>query len=179
MPPSPPRIDEFAVKLIFMTVTQSRLARSAPALLLGLTLLLAGCGSSSLSREEEDARSSAFLAAASAKQGAITTPTGLVYRELEAGTGPMPTASNKVRVHYRGTLVDGTEFDSSLDGEPLEFPLDGVIPCWTEGVQMMRTGGKAELVCPAEIAYGDRGAGSDIPPGAALVFEVQLLDIVQ
>ncbi len=162
-----------------MYAPQSWLARYAHPTLLGLALLLAGCGSSNPSYEDELARSQAFLSAAAAKQGAITTPTGLVYRELEQGTGPKPTAANTVRVHYRGTLVDGTEFDSSLDGDPLEFPLGRVIPCWTEGVQMMRTGGKAELVCPAAIAYGDRGAGDDIPPGAALIFEVQLLDIVQ
>ena len=155
-------------------------ARNLPALWFGLALLLSGCGSSGLSHEEEVARSKAFLAEAMTRPGAVTTPTGLVFRELEPGTGPRPTASNRVRVDYEGTLVDGTVFDSSYErGKPEEFPLDGVIPCWTEGVQMMRTGEKAELVCPAEIAYGERGAGSDIPPGAALIFKVELLDIVQ
>lgn len=141
-------------------------------------VFLSGC-SGSLSYEEELARSEAYLAEAAARGGALTTPSGLVYRELEPGSGPMPMASNTVSAHYRGTLVDGTEFDSSLGGDPLEIPLTRVIPCWTEGLQLMRVGGKSELVCPAAIAYGEQGAPPDIPGGAALIFEVELLEIVQ
>ena len=100
-----------------------------------------------------------------------------MYRELTAGTGPSPKATDKVRVNYRGTLTNGTEFDSSYKrNAPAEFPLNGVIPCWTEGVQRMKVGGKSKLVCPSDIAYGDQGRPS-IPPGATLVFEIELLGI--
>jgi len=101
-----------------------------------------------------------------------------VYRSLKDGTGAAPAASDRVKVHYRGTFPDGREFDSSFKrGEPIEFPLSGVIPCWTEGVQRMKVGGKAKLTCPAAIAYGERGAGGVIPPNATLVFEVELLGV--
>ena len=110
---------------------------------------------------------------------AVTTATGLVYQSLREGTGPSPKASDTVRVHYRGTFPEsGKEFDSSLArGEPIEFPLKGVIPCWTEGVQKMKVGGRAKLTCPPAIAYGARGAGGVIPPNATLNFEVELLGI--
>jgi FKBP-type peptidyl-prolyl cis-trans isomerase FkpA len=101
----------------------------------------------------------------------------MVYRELVAGTGAQPKAEDTVSVHYRGTLVDGTEFDTSYDGEPATFPLGRVVRCWTEGLQRMRAGGKSKLVCPSALAYGDRGRPG-IPPGATLVFEVELLEIV-
>ena len=119
------------------------------------------------------------VAAASAKEtGAVVTPSGLVYLALKEGTGASPAAKDKVKVHYRGTFPDGKEFDSSYKrGEPIEFPLSGVIPCWTEGVQRMKVGGKAKLTCPASIAYGARGAGGVIPPNATLLFEVELLGI--
>ena len=119
------------------------------------------------------------LAAVAAKEpGAQVTPSGLVFRSLKQGSGASPQASDKVRVHYRGTFADGKEFDSSYArGQPAEFPLDRVIKCWTEGVQRMQIGGKAKLTCPPAIAYGDRGAGSVIPPGATLQFEVELLGI--
>ena len=119
------------------------------------------------------------VAAASAKEaGAVVTPSGLVYRALKDGTGASPSATDKVKVHYRGTFPDGKEFDSSYKrGEPLEFALNGVIPCWTEGVQRMKVGGKAKLTCPSAIAYGARGAGGVIPPNATLLFEVELLGI--
>jgi FKBP-type peptidyl-prolyl cis-trans isomerase FkpA len=119
------------------------------------------------------------LSAASAKEaGAVVTASGLVYRSLKDGAGTSPGASDKVKVHYRGTFADGKEFDSSYKrGEPIEFPLNGVIPCWTEGVQRMKVGGKAKLTCPAAIAYGSRGAGSVIPPNTTLLFEVELLGI--
>jgi FKBP-type peptidyl-prolyl cis-trans isomerase FkpA len=127
---------------------------------------------------EEAKASEAFLAAAAAESGAEKLASGLIFREVSAGTGASPKASDIVQVHYHGTLRDGVVFDSSVDrGTPAEFRLDGVIPCWTEGVQKMKVGGKARLVCPASIAYGDRGAPPKIKPGAALVFDVELIGI--
>jgi FKBP-type peptidyl-prolyl cis-trans isomerase FkpA len=126
----------------------------------------------------EKAASVAYLAKAAAETGVVRTGSGLIYRDVSAGTGPSPSASDTVKVHYRGTLINGTEFDSSFRrNEPAEFPLAGVIPCWTEGVQKMKVGGKARLVCPSDLAYGDAGRPS-IPGGATLVFEVELLEIV-
>ena len=120
----------------------------------------------------------AVTAAAAKEAGAVVTPSGLVYRALKDGTGASPSANDKVKVHYRGTFPDGKEFDSSYKrGQPIEFPLNGVIPCWTEGVQRMKVGGKAKLTCPSAIAYGARGAGGVIPPNATLLFEVELLGI--
>jgi len=120
-----------------------------------------------------------FLAAEAGKKGAKTTESGLIYTELRAGKGEHPSTTDKVRVHYHGTLRDGTVFDSSVDrGKPSEFPLNRVIACWTEGVAMMKEGGKARLVCPAEIAYGNRATGR-IPAGAALAFEVELIEILK
>jgi FKBP-type peptidyl-prolyl cis-trans isomerase FkpA len=118
-------------------------------------------------------------AAKAAKEpGAVVTGSGMVYRSLKDGNGPSPQASDTVRVHYRGTLPEGKEFDSSYArGTPAEFPLNRVIKCWTEGVQRMKVGGKAKLTCPPAIAYGDRGAGGVIPPNATLHFEVELLGI--
>ena len=118
-------------------------------------------------------------AAASAKEeGAVVTSTGLVYRSLKDGDGASPTAADTVKVHYRGTLPDGKEFDSSYKrNAPAQFPLGGVIKCWTEGVQKMKVGGKAKLTCPGPIAYGERGAAGVIPPNATLVFEVELLGV--
>ncbi len=142
--------------------TSSRIA----ALLLTLTALSA------------TAAQDAVTAAAAKEAGAVATPSGLVYRSLKDGTGASPGATDKVKVHYRGTLPDGKEFDSSYKrNEAIEFPLNGVIPCWTEGVQRMKVGGKAKLTCPAAIAYGSRGAGGVIPPNATLLFEVELLAI--
>ena len=110
--------------------------------------------------------------------GATRTASGLVYRELTPGTGASPKPTDVVKVHYRGTLVDGTEFDSSYKrNEPAQFPLNRVIPCWTEGVQKMKVGGKSQLVCPSSIAYGDAGSPPVIPGGATLVFEIELLGI--
>ena len=120
----------------------------------------------------------AVAAAAAKEAGAVVTASGLVYRSLKDGTGASPTASDKVKVHYRGTFPDGKEFDSSYKrNEAIEFPLSGVIKCWTEGVQRMKVGGKAKLTCPASIAYGERGAGGVIPPNATLLFEVELLGV--
>jgi len=121
--------------------------------------------------------STAYLEKAAAQPGAVRTPSGLIYREIVAGTGPSPQATDRVRVNYRGTLINGAEFDSSYKrNAPAEFALNEVIPCWTEGVQRMKVGGKAELVCPSDLAYGDQGRPG-IPGGAALVFEIELLDI--
>lgn len=116
--------------------------------------------------------------AALAQTGPVTTASGLVYESLKDGSGPSPKASDTVKVHYRGTLQDGKEFDSSYQrGQPTEFPLNRVIPCWTEGVQRMKPGGKARLTCPPAIAYGARGAGGVIPPNATLTFEIELLSV--
>ena len=120
-----------------------------------------------------------FAVGAAQAAAPVTTASGLVYESLKDGTGASPKASDTVRVHYRGTFPDsGKEFDSSIArGQPIEFPLNGVIPCWTEGVQKMKIGGKAKLTCPPAIAYGARGAGGVIPPNATLNFEVELLGI--
>jgi len=121
----------------------------------------------------------AYLDAMAAEEGAITTDSGLVYRELLAGEGRSPSLASVVRAHYHGTLSNGTVFDSSVQrGEPLVIPLNRVIKCWQEGIPMMKVGGKAKLTCPADIAYGSRAAGS-IPPNSTLTFEVELLDIVR
>ena len=115
---------------------------------------------------------------AAAEKGATKTASGLVITTIKAGTGPSPKETDTVKVHYKGTLTNGTVFDSSTPTEPVSFPLNGVIKCWTEGVQLMKVGGKSKLVCPSEIAYGERGAaGGKIPPGAVLIFEVELLEI--
>ena len=132
----------------------------------------------SASNAQNAAAGNPVTAAAAKEEGALVTASGLVYRSLKDGTGASPTASDKVRVHYRGTLPDGKEFDSSYKrNEAIEFPLSGVIKCWTEGVQRMKVGGKAKLTCPPAIAYGERGAGGVIPPNATLLFEVELLAI--
>lgn len=128
--------------------------------------------------EKEKASSKAYLDKSAAEPGAIKTASGLIYRDLKPGTGASPKATDTVKVHYRGTLVNGTEFDSSYKrNEPGQFALNGVIPCWTEGVQKMKVGGKARLICPSAIAYGDAGRPG-IPGGAALTFEIELLEIV-
>lgn len=116
--------------------------------------------------------------AAAQEPNAVVTATGLVFRSLREGTGASPQATDRVKVHYRGTLPDGKEFDSSYQrNEAIEFRLNGVIKCWTEGVQRMKVGSKAKLTCPPAIAYGERGAGGVIPPNATLIFEVELLGI--
>jgi len=130
--------------------------------------------------EGEKKAGAAFLAKAAAEPGATKTASGLVVKTIKPGSGEAPKATDKVKVHYHGTLTDGTVFDSSVQrGEPATFPLRQVIPCWTEGLQLMKVGGKSRLVCPANLAYGDRGAPPQIKPGATLVFEVELLDIVK
>ena len=120
----------------------------------------------------------AALTKAAAEAGAVTTPSGMVYKSMKDGSGASPAATDTVQVHYRGSFPGGKEFDSSYKrGEPARFPLNGVIKCWTEGVQKMKVGGKAKLTCPAALAYGERGAGADIPPNSTLQFEVELLGI--
>jgi FKBP-type peptidyl-prolyl cis-trans isomerase FkpA len=121
---------------------------------------------------------SLVAAAAMAQPAPVTTKSGMVYQSLTEGTGAPPLATDTVKVHYRGTFADGREFDSSYKrGQPTEFPLNRVIACWTEGVQMMKPGGKARLTCPPAIAYGERGAGGVIPPNATLQFEVELISV--
>ncbi len=120
----------------------------------------------------------AFLEANKGKAGVVALPSGLQYKVIKEGTGKRPTADSTVRVHYRGTLLDGTEFDSSIKrGQPAEFPVTGVIKGWTDALQLMQEGAKWELYIPASLAYGDQGAGGLIKPGATLVFEVELLEV--
>jgi FKBP-type peptidyl-prolyl cis-trans isomerase FkpA len=122
----------------------------------------------------------ATLAKAAQEPGAVKTTSGMVYQSLKEGTGASPLESDTVRVHYRGTLVDGKEFDSSYKrGKPLDLKLSGVIKCWTEGVQKMKVGGKAKLVCPPALAYAESGAGEAIPPQSTLLFDIELLEIVK
>lgn len=158
--------------LLTMTLPLPRIARSL-ALAVG-TLLLAPPGWAQAPAVDP-------LARAAAAKGAVLSETGLVYLSLTEGKGASPAATDTVRVHYRGTLTDGKEFDSSYTrGQPISFPLNRVIKCWTEGVQKMKVGGKARLTCPAAIAYGERGTpGGPIPPNAVLQFEVELLGIVK
>ena len=121
-----------------------------------------------------------YLDKVAAEKGATKTSSGMVITTLKAGTGAAPKATDRVKVHYHGMLTDGTVFDSSVQrGEPITLPLNGVIRCWTEGVSMMKVGGKSRLVCPSDIAYGDQGRPPVIKPGATLVFEVELLEIAK
>ncbi len=149
-----------------MTMTKHFLAPSLTS------LTLAACFATSAFAQNT------VITASSQEPGAQLTASGMVYRSLKDGTGASPKASDKVKVHYRGTLPNGKEFDSSYKrNEAIEFPLNRVIPCWTEGVQRMKVGGQAKLTCPPATAYGERGAGGVIPPNATLLFEVELLAI--
>ncbi|ULA62795.1 MAG: FKBP-type peptidyl-prolyl cis-trans isomerase FkpA [Nitrospira sp.] len=128
--------------------------------------------------DAEKKAGAAYLAKAAAEKGSIKTESGIVITPMKPGTGATPKPTDTVKVHYHGTLLDGTVFDSSVKrGEPATFPLSQVIKCWTEGVQQIKVGGKSRLVCPANLAYGDRGSPPAIKPGATLVFEVELLEI--
>ncbi len=128
--------------------------------------------------QAEKTESAAYVATMAAEPGATTAPTGYVIRTLSEGTGASPTAADTVKVHYKGTLRDGTTFDSSIErGTPAEFPVGGVIACWTQALQTMKVGGKYKVTCPSDIAYGDRGSPPAIKPGAALTFEVELIAI--
>ena len=130
--------------------------------------------------EKAAAEGVAFLDKAAKETGATKTASGMVIKQTKPGTGASPAASDQVKVHYEGRLIDGKVFDSSIArGEPATFPLSGVIACWTEGVQTMKVGGKAQLVCPANLAYGANGSPPTIPPQATLVFDVELLEIVK
>jgi FKBP-type peptidyl-prolyl cis-trans isomerase FkpA len=130
--------------------------------------------------KKEKEKGVAFLEKMAKEKNAQKLPSGVIYIPMKEGTGVSPKATDMVKVHYHGTFPDGKVFDSSVDRKtPAEFPLNGVIPCWTEGVQKLKVGGKAKLVCPSDTAYGDQGMPGAIPGGATLVFEVELLDIVK
>lgn len=130
--------------------------------------------------EKNAAMNREFIEKAAKEKGAIKTASGLVYIPLQEGSGASPEMADTVKVNYRGTLIDGREFDSSYKRRtPTEFRLDGVIKCWTEGVQKLKVGGKARLVCPAALAYGDAGAGDLILPGSTLNFEIELLEVLK
>ena len=129
-------------------------------------------------QEEANEKEQAYLTENAAKEGVITTESGLQYEVLSSGNGKKPNAEDKVTVHYHGMLTDGTVFDSSVDrGEPASFPVNGVIPGWVEGLQLMSVGDKWKLTIPSNLAYGERGAGGVIGPGETLIFEVELLSI--
>ena len=130
--------------------------------------------------DKEKAAGAAYLAKAASEKGATKTASGIVITTLTAGTGASPTAADTVKVHYQGTFVDGSVFDSSIERkEPATFPLKGVIPCWIEAVQLMKVAGKARIICPSALAYGDEGRPPQMPGGATLVFQVELLEIVK
>ena len=130
--------------------------------------------------ETEKKAGAAYVEKAAKEAGAKKTESGAIVTTMKEGKGEQPKATDTVKVHYHGTLIDGTVFDSSVKrGEPATFPLNQVIKCWTEGVQLMKVGGKSKLVCPSAIAYGDRGSPPTIKPGATLVFEVELLEIAK
>jgi FKBP-type peptidyl-prolyl cis-trans isomerase len=151
-----PKVDIQAYLPMIQSMAQERMGRAA---------------------EAEKQAATEFLAGKAAEDGATRTASGLIIKELVAGTGASPSADDTVEVHYHGTLRDGSVFDSSVDrGTPATFPLNGVIACWTEGLQLMKVGGKSQLTCPSDLAYGDRGRPG-IPPGAPLVFDVELLSI--
>lgn len=161
--------------------------RWAMVLMVASTLLLGGCDNELLGRLdklEQGAAANAeagraFLADNAGQPGVVTTTSGLQYRVLEAGSGPIPEASDQVRAHYRGRLIDGTEFDSSYArGKPAVFPVNRLIPGWTEALQLMPAGSRWELFIPAELAYGKRSPSPAIPPSSTLVFELELLQVL-
>lgn len=152
---------------------------SLKTLVLAATLAalgLGGCARQSENLEQVRQQSAAFLAENAARLGVTTTASGLQYQVLQEGSGAMPGSTDTVTVNYRGTLIDGKEFDS---GENIHFPLNRVIPGWTEGLQLMKEGARYRFFIPADLAYGERGAGGMIPPHAALVFEVDLIKVGQ
>ncbi|HSM06454.1 MAG TPA: FKBP-type peptidyl-prolyl cis-trans isomerase [Longimicrobiales bacterium] len=129
--------------------------------------------------ETNRAEGAAYLEENAAREGVTTTESGLQYEVITAGDGPSPSADDRVRIHYTGTLIDGTEFDTSRDGEPAVFGVGGVIPGFSEGLQLMQVGSTYRFVIPSDIAYGPQGSGGAIGPDATLIFEVELLDIVE
>ena len=153
-----------------------------PALALGL--LLAGCSGkpnqtdATMKTEMKTISGDAFLAENAKKEGVISTASGLQYKVLKSGTGASPKPTDTVKVHYQGTLIDGTIFDSSIQrGQPITFPVTGVIPGWVEALQLMKVGDKWQLFIPAKLAYGDQSPSPAIPPNSVLIFEVELIDI--
>lgn len=152
---------------------------SSLSLALGVAAALAGCAPNAPApRASAPSPTVAATPATATGSAKVTTASGIVFEMLQNGSGPSPAATDRVKVHYRGTFPDGREFDSSYKrGEPTEFPLNRVIPCWTEAVQMMKPGGKARITCPPGLAYGERGAGSAVPPNATLNFEIELISI--
>lgn len=158
------QIDRQQMMAIFQNFQRERMAEMAQA--------------NQAKAEENQAKADAFLAENKEKEGVITTETGLQYKILSEGSGASPEATDVVRVHYTGKLLDGEVFDSSVErGEPAEFPVNGVISGWTEALQMMKTGGKWELYIPPQLGYGPRGSGQQIGPNEALIFEVELLEV--
>lgn len=141
-----------------------------------LVLGIGGCVQSSADAERHKQESNKFLSENRLKPDVVTTPSGLEYQVLQPGTGATPKATDTVTVNYRGSLISGSEFDS---GEGISFPLNGVIPGWTEGLQLMKEGAKYRFFIPPELAYGERGAGRVIPPNAALIFDVELVKVGQ
>jgi FKBP-type peptidyl-prolyl cis-trans isomerase FklB len=140
--------------------------------------LLAGCGGKKDQVTTETNPGTAFLTANAGKEGVITTASGLQYKVIKSGTGESPKLTDTVRVHYQGTLIDGTIFDSSIQrGQPISFPVNRVIPGWTEALQLMKVGDKWQLFIPAKLAYGDQSPSPAIPPNSVLIFEVELLGI--
>jgi FKBP-type peptidyl-prolyl cis-trans isomerase FkpA len=132
---------------------------------------------SSVGVDEAKKKGQEFASNVAKQKNATTTPSGIVIRSITEGSGPNPAPTDMVKVHYEGKLIDGTVFDSSIQrGEPAEFPLNEVVPCWKEALQKLKKGGKAQIVCPSDVAYGDHGQPPTIPPGATLTFEVELLD---
>jgi FKBP-type peptidyl-prolyl cis-trans isomerase FkpA len=132
---------------------------------------------SSVGVDEAKKKGQEFANNVAKQKDATTTPSGIVIRSITAGSGPNPAPDDVVKVHYEGKLIDGTVFDSSIQrGEPAEFPLNEVVPCWKEALQKLKKGGKAQVVCPSDVANGDQGQSPTIPPGATLTFEVELLD---
>jgi len=137
--------------------------------------LLAGCGDK---KDEVIKAGTAFLTANARKEGVITTASGLQYKVINSGTGESPKLTDVVKVHYQGTLINGTVFDSSIQrGKPISFPVNRVIPGWTEALQLMKVGDKWQLFIPANLAYGDQSPSPSIPPNSVLIFEVELLGI--
>jgi FKBP-type peptidyl-prolyl cis-trans isomerase FkpA len=157
---------------------QSMDDEAVKALVPKLQELLTKRGEATTKRSKDEG--AAYVTKAAAESGATKTASGMVYKSVKEGTGAQPQATDTVKVHYEGRLISGKVFDSSIKrNEPIDFPLNGVIPCWGEGVQKMKVGGKALLVCPPEIAYGEEGRPPTIPGGSTLVFDVELLEIVK
>jgi len=162
---------------VHLLLRAARIALAA-SLVVGTAVAGAQGASTPAAKPAKASPKSTAAAKAAASAAPVTTASGLIYTPLREGSGPNPTAADTVKVNYRGTFPDGKEFDSSYArNAPATFPLGRVIKCWTEGVQLMKPGGKATLVCPPAIAYGERGAGGTIPPNATLHFEVELLEI--